>query len=119
LARDAYTYLHVVLVAGVVVSAVGDELAIAHPSEALPGAEVAAVVGGPALYLFAHTLFRLRLSGSVGWRRPAGALACAAIGVVFAHAAALTLALLVLAVLVAVIAGDQRAAARRHATPAP
>src|SRR4051812_26554852 len=35
LARDAYTYLHVVLVAGVVLSAVGDELVIAHPREAL------------------------------------------------------------------------------------
>jgi hypothetical protein len=75
--------------------------------------EVAAVVGGPALYLFAHALFRLRLSGSVRWRRPAGALACVATGLVFVNAAALTIALLVLAVLVAVIARDQLTAARR------
>jgi low temperature requirement protein LtrA len=46
LARDAYTYLHVVIVAGVIVSAVGDELMIAHPMEVLPGSEVAAVVAG-------------------------------------------------------------------------
>src|ERR671920_1503706 len=51
LARDAYTYLHVVIVAGVIVAAVGDELAIARPRETLPGAEVAAIVAGPALYL--------------------------------------------------------------------
>ena len=31
-ARDAYTYLHVVMVAGVIVAAVGDELVIAHPT---------------------------------------------------------------------------------------
>ena len=37
LARDAYTYLHVVLVAGIVVTAVGDELVIAHPGESCPG----------------------------------------------------------------------------------
>jgi low temperature requirement protein LtrA len=115
LARDAYTYLHVVLVAGVVVSAVGDELVIAHPREALGStAEVAAVVGGPALYLLVHALFRLRLSGSVGWRRPLAALACVAVGVVFADAAALTVALLVLLVLVAVIGADQAVARRRR-----
>ncbi len=31
LARDAYTYLHVVFVAGIILSAVGDELVIVHP----------------------------------------------------------------------------------------
>ncbi|HEV7494255.1 low temperature requirement protein A [Baekduia sp.] len=114
LARDAYTYLHVVLVAGVVVSAVGDELVIAHPREALSSsAEVAAVVGGPALYLFAHALFRLRLSGHIGWRRPSAALACVAIGLLFADAAALTVAILVLVVLVLTIAIDQAMALRR------
>ena len=36
LARDGYTYLHAVLVAGIILAAVGDELVIAHPSEELP-----------------------------------------------------------------------------------
>ncbi len=115
-ARDAYTYLHVVLVAGIVLSAVGDELVIAHPAEPLEGsAEVAAVVGGPALYLFAHALFRLRISGSVGVRRPLAGLACVALGLLLPHADALVLALLVLLVLVAVIVADQVMAARRLA----
>ena len=35
MARDAYTYLHVVIVAGIIVGAVGDELVIAHPGETL------------------------------------------------------------------------------------
>ena len=35
LARDAYTYLHVVMVAGVIVAAVGDEVVLAHPDEVL------------------------------------------------------------------------------------
>jgi low temperature requirement protein LtrA len=115
LARDAYTYLHVVLVAGVVVSAVGDELVIAHPGEALASsAEVAAVVGGPALYLLAHALFRLRLSGHVGWHRPVAALACVAIGLLFADAAALTVAILVLVVLIATIGAGQAVAIQRR-----
>jgi low temperature requirement protein LtrA len=112
LARDAYTYLHVVLVAGVVVSAVGDELVIAHPRASLSTAEVIAVVGGPALYLLAHALFRLRIAGTLSMRRFAAAVACALIGVAGSGADALVLGLLVLAVVVGVIGLDQRAAAR-------
>ena len=32
LARDAYTYLHIVIIAGILLSAVGDEIVIAHPT---------------------------------------------------------------------------------------
>src|SRR4051812_24103091 len=59
MARDGYTYLHAMIVAGIIVGAVGDEIVIAHPSEALHGADIAAVVTGPALYLLAMVLFRL------------------------------------------------------------
>jgi low temperature requirement protein LtrA len=113
LARDAYTYLHVVLVAAVVVSAVGDELVIAHPRDPLSTAEVAAVVGGPALYLLAHALFRLRLAGTISARRLTGAVVIAAIGIVASGADALVLAVLVLLVVGAVIVLDQVAAHQR------
>ena len=77
LARDAYTYLHVVMVAGVIVAAVGDELVIAHPTETLHGAEVVGVVAGPAIYLLAQALFRLRMAGTVRQApRPAPPPAC-------------------------------------------
>ena len=61
LARDAYMYLHVVLVAGVLLSAVGDELVIAHPTEVPSDAEVAVAAAGPALYLLGQVLVRLLL----------------------------------------------------------
>jgi low temperature requirement protein LtrA len=115
LARDAYTYLHVVIVAGILLSAVGDELVIAHPTEELPDAELAAVVSGPALYLLAHVALRLRLTGTIGGRRFAGALACLATGAIGTFASALVVAALLLAVLVAVIVGDYVAATRRRA----
>jgi low temperature requirement protein LtrA len=114
MARDAYTYLHVVFVAGIIVSAVGDELVIAHPDEPLSGPEVAAVVAGPAIYLLAHALFRLRLTGTVSWRRLAGAVGCAVVGVAAADADAIVLSVLVLAVLAAVLAAEYVAAARRR-----
>jgi low temperature requirement protein LtrA len=63
LARDAYTYLHVPIIAGVIAVAVGDDLLIADPSAALDGFGLAMVLGGPALYLAGAALFRARLSG--------------------------------------------------------
>ena len=119
LARDAYTYLHVVIVAGILLSAVGDELVIAHPTEELPDTELAVVVSGPALYLLAHVALRLRITGTIGGRRLAGALACLAIGAIGSFAAALVVAALLLAVLVAVTVGDYVAAARRRARGEP
>ena len=121
LARDAYTYLHVVIVAGILLTAVGDELVIAHPTDELPDAELLAVVSGPALYLLALVLLRLRMSGTLGWRRLAGAIACLAIGAIGTFAPALVVSALLFGVLVAVIAGDQIAALhrRRRGEPSP
>lgn len=119
LARDGYTYLHALMVVGVIVSAVGDELVIANPTDVLPAEEVAAVVAGPAIYLLAHALFRLRMAGTVSVKRLAGALACVAAGGVGAFAPALVVGALVVAILVAVIASEQVAGARRAARGEP
>jgi low temperature requirement protein LtrA len=115
LARDGYTYLHVVMVAGIIVSAVGDELVIAHPTDRLPMSEVTVVVAGPAIYLLGHVLFRLRMAGSLSRKRLAGALACLAVGAVFGWAPALVVAALVVGVLGAVIGAELVANARRAA----
>ena len=64
LARDAYTYLHVPIVAGIIAVAVGDDLLITEPQRALHGVGLAMVVGGPALFLAGESLFRLRLIGT-------------------------------------------------------
>ncbi len=109
LARDAYTYLHVVFVAGIILSAVGDELVIAHPTEVLPPYEVAAVAAGPAVYLFAHTLFGYRLTGVVYKMKLFGTLACVAVGFVGLLVPALVLAGLLIVVLVAVIGSSHLA----------
>ncbi len=115
LARDAFTYLHAAIVGGVVLSAVGDELVIAHPTDVLPGEEVAVVVAGPALYLLAHVALRLRMTGTISVKRLTGALACMAVGGIGVFAPALVVGALLVAVLVAVIASEQLAAARRRA----
>jgi low temperature requirement protein LtrA len=119
LARDAYTYLHVVIVAGILLTAVGDELVIAHPTEELQRSELAAVVCGPALYLLAHVALRLRMTGTVSATQLAGAITCLAIAAIGAFAPALVVAGLLFGVLVAVIVGDQVAAARRQIRDEP
>ena len=49
--RDIYTYLHLPIVAGIVLVAVGDELVIAHPTDPLHGGGALVALGGPALFL--------------------------------------------------------------------
>jgi low temperature requirement protein LtrA len=119
IARDAFTYLHVLIFAGILLSAVGDELVIAHPTDEPPDDELIAIVCGPALYLLAHVALRLRLAHSIAGRRLAGAVACLAVGAVGTFAPALVVAALLVTILVAVIAGDQLAAARRRGRGEP
>ena len=45
--RDIYTYLHLPIVAGIVLVAVGDELVIAHPTDDLHEAGALVTLGGP------------------------------------------------------------------------
>jgi low temperature requirement protein LtrA len=103
LARDAFMYLHVLLAAGVILSAVGDGLVIDGPTAPLPAAEVAVVSAGPALYLLGSALYRTRVTGSVSWTRLAGALACVVVGLIGAILPALAVLVLVVGVLVVVI----------------
>jgi low temperature requirement protein LtrA len=119
LARDGYTYLHSVMVAGIIVSAVGDELVIAHPLDELPTEELAVVAGGPALYLVAHVLFRLRLAGSLSRKRLLGAVGCLAAGVVGLVTPALVVSGLTVAAVGAVIGAERLAERRRSARGEP
>lgn len=61
LARSGYTYLHILIIAGIILAAVGDELVLQHPSGHASVGAVTTIVGGPALYLFGNALFK-RLS---------------------------------------------------------
>jgi low temperature requirement protein LtrA len=58
LARLAYTYMHLLLVAGIIVGAVSDELLLAHPSAPTDAKTAAVLIGGPALYILGNMLFK-------------------------------------------------------------
>ena len=58
IARNAYTYLHMPIVAGVVVTAVADAKMLAAPAAASNFAYVLTACGGPALFLFGNQMFK-------------------------------------------------------------
>ncbi len=58
MARLAYTYFHIPIVAGIIVTAASDEMALAHPLGHAGAAEALCLIGGPALYLFGNLIFK-------------------------------------------------------------
>src|SRR5579871_4441950 len=72
LARLAYTYLHLPIVAGIILSAVADDVVLQHPSGHSDPRVVVSAVGGPMLFLVGTILFKhairgwLQLSHGVG-----------------------------------------------------
>ena len=72
LARLAYTYLHLPIVAGIILSAVADELVLTHPADRSDLKTVLSAIGGPLLFLLGTILFKhairgwLQLSHGVG-----------------------------------------------------
>jgi len=60
MARDSYSYLHLPMVAGIVLFAVGVKKTLAHVGDPLELVPAVTLCGGDALYLVAHILFRLR-----------------------------------------------------------
>ncbi len=60
LARDSYSYIHLLLVAGIVVAAFGLETVLHHPSEQMRDVRAFALLGGVAIYLLGLVCFRLR-----------------------------------------------------------
>jgi low temperature requirement protein LtrA len=81
LARDAYTYLHLPIVAGIIMVAVADDLLLADPSHRLQTAGVVMTVAGPAVYLLGESLVRLRMIHSLSPQRLLAVVALAALGI--------------------------------------
>lgn len=53
-----FHYVHVVIVAGVIVCAVANEMAIAHPGQRVDAAHLAVLIGGPAIYLLGNGIYK-------------------------------------------------------------
>jgi low temperature requirement protein LtrA len=111
LARDAFSYLHLPMVAGIVLVALGIKKTLAHVGDPLGTIPAVALCGGVALYLLGHNAFRLRGIGSVSVPRlVVTVLCCALIPVAVSAPSLLTLA--ILAVLLCALAAFETMRAR-------
>jgi low temperature requirement protein LtrA len=63
LARSAYTYFHIPIIAGIIAFAAADELTVAHPGEHGTPTSVALILGGTALFLAGHAFFKWAVFG--------------------------------------------------------
>jgi low temperature requirement protein LtrA len=115
LARSAYTYIHLPIVAGIIVSAVADELVLKHPDGHVDAPTAAVILGGPALYLAGAALFKWNVWSVVSHRRIAGLVALAALIPLAGVMTALAYAASASAVLVSVAAWETVALRREEA----
>jgi len=72
LARLGYTYLHMPIVAGIIVSAVADELVLKHPQGHSDLRTVLSAIGGPLLFLVGTILFKHTFRGFLQLSHGAG-----------------------------------------------
>ena len=102
LARLAYTYLHMPIVAGIILSAVADDLVLTHPADHSDPRTVLSAIGGPMLFLTGTILFKHTIRG---WLQPSHGAGIAALAILAWFAGALsplTLSILTSAIMISV-----------------
>jgi low temperature requirement protein LtrA len=74
-----FHYVHAILIGGIIATAVGNDLVLAHPHAAPTIAHVLVLSGGPAIYLLGSAIYKKVVYGTVPVSHIAGAVALAAI----------------------------------------
>jgi low temperature requirement protein LtrA len=103
IARDSYALLHLPMVSGIVLFALGVKKVLEHTGEPLKDMPAVALCGGVALYLLAHVGFRLRNVGSLSRPRLLAAAVCLGLIPVVMRTSGLAALTMLLSVCVALI----------------
>jgi low temperature requirement protein LtrA len=103
-AADGYSYLHLLIVAGIITFAVGVHALVEHVARPLAAAPRLALCGGVALYLIGHVGFRWRLAGTLEREKVAVAAALLAVFAVAGGVDAWVLAAIVAVLMAALCA---------------
>jgi low temperature requirement protein LtrA len=106
LARLAYTYLHIPIVAGIIVAAVADELVLKHPGGHSDLKTVLSAIGGPLLFLLGTILFKHTIRGFLQLSHGAGIIALGILAWFAAELSPLVLSMLTTAIMVIVAAWE-------------
>jgi low temperature requirement protein LtrA len=104
LARDSYSYLHLPMVAGIVLVALGLKTTIGHVDEPLETVTAFALLGGVSAYLLGLVGFRFRHVHTINRQRLAVAVLVFALLPVATNAPALATLAILTAALAAIIA---------------
>jgi low temperature requirement protein LtrA len=106
LARLAYTYLHLPIVAGIILSAVADDVVLQHPSGHSDSRTILSAVGGPLLFLVGTILFKHAIRGWLQLSHGVGIIVLCVLGW-FGHAfSPLSLSILTTGLMVVVAAWE-------------
>jgi len=114
-AADAYSYLHLLLVSGIIICAIGLKASVGDSAEPLSDAARLALCGGAALYLIGHVAFGLRLVGELGTDKAVAAGACLVVFLVAGESPAWATVGMLAAVLALLVASEHRLATRSRA----
>ncbi len=104
IARDSFSYLHLPMVAGIVLVALGLKKTLEHVEDPLKVVPATALLGGTAIYLLAHVAFRWRNVHRFSWQRLIAAVLLVAFLPAATELSALTTTAIVGALLAALIA---------------
>jgi low temperature requirement protein LtrA len=118
IARAAYTLIHPVMVAGIIVAAAADDKILSAPSSAnAPSAWM--ILGGPALFLAGHAAFKWVVWRVIPWTRLAGVAVLGLLGAAAPVLPEIALAACAAAVVAAVAAADRLSPAGKLRGPNP
>jgi low temperature requirement protein LtrA len=106
LARLAYTYLHMPIVAGIILTAVADELVLKHPADHSDLKTVLSAIGGPLLFLLGTILFKHTIRGFLQLSHGIGIIALGILAWFAGDLSPLLLSILTTAIMIIVAAWE-------------
>jgi low temperature requirement protein LtrA len=108
LGRNAFHWVHPLIVGGIIVAAAADDVVLGAPAARGRLSTSVLEIGGVALFLGGHAVFKAVVWGRVSWPRVIAVLVLVALLILAPHVTALTLGLLTLLVIVGVAVADRR-----------
>lgn len=108
IARLAYTYIHLFMVAGIIVAAVSDEFVLHHPSGHSDGKTIITVLGSAGLYLMGNMLFKWVIIGRLPLSHLIGIVVLGVVSPIAHHMTPVLLSASTTAILVVVAMAEYR-----------
>lgn len=107
LARNAFHWIHPLIIGGIIVTAAADERVLDEPTARGDGVTAWLILGGTALFIGGHALFKAVVWRQVSWPRLVAVVVLLAIALLAPHVAVVTLSISALAVVVGVAIADR------------